>query len=195
MCLEGTTKNDLQNILDYIYHGEVQIFQEDLDRFLNIAQRLKLEGLLEESVEQQFEVGKVENIFTDQEFKSQNEIKRRPDIGRTISRDLTIVEDKITLPMSTEDMAAVNDKTNESFEKVSSGVFKCKLCGKIAKQCVDIKRHVETHLEGLSYPCQQCGKTFRSAHVLYRISPKKFTFVISQVRISHCEKDKKIFKF
>ena len=55
LCLEGTTKNDLQNILDYIYHGEVQIFQDNLNRFLNIAQRLKLEGLLEESNKQHSE--------------------------------------------------------------------------------------------------------------------------------------------
>ena len=167
LCLEGTTKNDLQNILAYIYHGEVQIFQDDLDRFLAIAQRLKLEGLLEESVEQKFEGGKIENTLLEQGFESQNEMKRRPaPRKRTISRDLTTVEDKITIPMSTEDKAAVNDKIKESFEKLSSGVFKCNLCGKICKQSVVIKRHVETHLEGLSYPCQQCGKTFRSAHVL-----------------------------
>ena len=53
--------------------GEVQIFQDDLDRFLNIAQRVKLEGLLGESNDQHFEGGKVENTFTDHEFEPQNE--------------------------------------------------------------------------------------------------------------------------
>ena len=46
LCLEGISSADLNCILDYIYKGEVQIFQEELDRFLTIAQRLKLEGLL-----------------------------------------------------------------------------------------------------------------------------------------------------
>ena len=32
--------------MDYIYHGELQIYQHDLDRFLGIAERLKLEGLI-----------------------------------------------------------------------------------------------------------------------------------------------------
>ena len=32
-------------VLDYIYQGEVQICQEQLDRFLVVAQRLQLEGL------------------------------------------------------------------------------------------------------------------------------------------------------
>ena len=45
LCLEGLGNADLSNILDYIYNGELSIYQEDLDRFLMIAQRLKLEGL------------------------------------------------------------------------------------------------------------------------------------------------------
>ena len=47
MCLEGLSKQDLENVLDYMYNGEVHIYQEDLDRFLTVAQRLRLEGLLE----------------------------------------------------------------------------------------------------------------------------------------------------
>ena len=36
-----------------MYNGEVNIFQEDLDRFLAVAQRLKLEGLLGGKQEEQ----------------------------------------------------------------------------------------------------------------------------------------------
>ena len=46
LCLEGLNSKDVRNLMDYIYIGEVKIFQEDLDRFLNVAQRLKIEGLL-----------------------------------------------------------------------------------------------------------------------------------------------------
>ena len=48
ICLEGLNQNDLNNVLDYIYYGEIQIYQHDLDRFLGIAERLKLEGLMGE---------------------------------------------------------------------------------------------------------------------------------------------------
>ena len=48
LCLEGLSKQDIKNVLDYMYNGEVHIFQEDLDRFLTIAQRLRLDGLLED---------------------------------------------------------------------------------------------------------------------------------------------------
>ena len=46
LCLEGISSSEMNNVLDYIYYGEVNIHQDDVDRFLNIAERLKLEGLI-----------------------------------------------------------------------------------------------------------------------------------------------------
>ena len=54
LCLEGVNSGDIRNVMDYIYNGELQIFQEDLDRFLNVAQRLKIEGLLAGSEDEVF---------------------------------------------------------------------------------------------------------------------------------------------
>merc|ERR1712126_279281 len=50
-------------IMDYIYQGEVQIFQEQLDDFLEVAQKLKIAGLI--------------NTNTDyKEVKQENKITR-----------------------------------------------------------------------------------------------------------------------
>ena len=46
ICLEGTTFKELKSILDYMYNGEANIFQESLDSFLTLAKRLKVSGLL-----------------------------------------------------------------------------------------------------------------------------------------------------
>ena len=46
LCLEGINFKDLNNILDYIYHGEIKLYQRDLHSFIAIAERLKLEGLI-----------------------------------------------------------------------------------------------------------------------------------------------------
>ena len=37
LCLEGINFSELSNVIDYIYYGESQIYQEDLGRFLQIA--------------------------------------------------------------------------------------------------------------------------------------------------------------
>ena len=62
ICLEGLNQSDLNNVLDYIYHGELQIYQHDLDRFLGIAERLKLEGLIGGDQHKDEDDSKAENI-------------------------------------------------------------------------------------------------------------------------------------
>ena len=49
--LSGVRSTDLNCILDYIYEGEVQLYQEDLDNFLDVAQKLKINGLIGGGVE------------------------------------------------------------------------------------------------------------------------------------------------
>ena len=45
LYLSGVNSHSLSLVLDYIYQGEVQIYQEDLNFFLDVAQNLKIEGL------------------------------------------------------------------------------------------------------------------------------------------------------
>ena len=41
----GVKLSNLQSILDFIYHGEVNLAQEDLNLFLEVAEELKVKGL------------------------------------------------------------------------------------------------------------------------------------------------------
>ena len=43
--MKGMKFEDLYTIIGFLYLGEVNIFQESLDSFLNIAEDLKLKGL------------------------------------------------------------------------------------------------------------------------------------------------------
>ena len=64
-----------------------------------------------------------------------------------------------------EDIEELDQKINELIS-VDNGVPSCTLCGKASKLKSDIKRHIETHMEGLSFPCQQCEKTFKLRQTL-----------------------------
>ena len=46
LYLSGVDSKSLGFVLDYIYHGEVQVYQEELGSFLEVAQKLKIEGLI-----------------------------------------------------------------------------------------------------------------------------------------------------
>ena len=41
----GIKAMDLEVVLDFIYFGEVKVYEEDLDRFLRVAEELQLKGL------------------------------------------------------------------------------------------------------------------------------------------------------
>ena len=43
VCLDGVNREELQNVMDYIYYGEIKIHKEKLDSFLLVAKKLKLD--------------------------------------------------------------------------------------------------------------------------------------------------------
>ena len=66
------------------------------------------------------------------------------------------------------DPASLMTKTCEQQDKVTEKdcKFKCDICEKTGKHKLSMSRHVETHIEGLSFPCNLCGKVNKSRHLL-----------------------------
>ena len=45
LYLKGISFRDIQSVLNFMYHGEANIAQEDLNNFLSVAEELKVKGL------------------------------------------------------------------------------------------------------------------------------------------------------
>ena len=161
LCLEGMSYQDLQNVLDYVYNGELKIYQEDIDRFLTVAQRLRLEGLIGQ-----------ENTLNDPGFE---ETKTDP----FFENDLAVHEKSVKRTESSQNrnmisleacdfntMEKLDQKVSESYSRGEDGTFSCHYCPKIFKQGVHIREHVEIHFDGLVLNCNFCDKTFRSRNTL-----------------------------
>ena len=164
ICLDGITSDDLHSIMDYIYNGEVQIFQDNLDRFLTVAQRLKLEGLLGNNEEEENHVEE-SNDYVKEDPTGAETTSVALNKTMKVSKERKVAKvDKVLMPVSSEYISDVQNTVQQYMEKDAAGNAKCIICG---KQAVDgrlrnLEYHIETHLEGLSFPCQLCGKTFRS---------------------------------
>ena len=166
LCLDGISSTDLENILDYIYNGEVEIYQERLDRFLPIAQRFQVEGLLDGTKEEKKEE---EEIVLDFEpySKPNFDPPAKPKYKKLekVKSDANTVMQLNTL-IDSSDFSEIDQKLYENMKRNSDGTFSCKVCSKTAKDKTHMKYHVETHMKGLSYPCITCGKDFRSRNAL-----------------------------
>ena len=169
LCLDGVSSGELQCVLDYIYQGEVHIYQEQLDRFLQVAQRLQLEGLtskdgddhetkLNETVEEAVIHLDNEDFPETAPMKTEN-INRKP---RKLSLPIIVSNNS-----SVTNIDEIDQKISEYIVRGDDGNYSCGYCGKVGDRfSTHIKNHIETHIEGLSFSCQSCDKTFKSRHAL-----------------------------
>ena len=169
LCLDGINNQDLNNILDYIYNGEVQIYQDDLERFLNIAQRLKLQGLLSDNANDETIIKEETTILEEKQEFDNTEIKSKRQSVRAERQILEVpnenIDKSIAISINPEELGNVNEKLNEHMEKLTDGSYRCKICGKMSglkNASQSMRYHIETHMEGLSFTCPICQKSFRS---------------------------------
>ena len=185
LCFDGIKNHDLSNILDFIYRGEVQIYQENLYQFLAIAQRFKLKGLLDN---QESVSNGNDNYHKDKIIPEDHEVETETtavnDGGIIMKKNTHYnvffqkredynVDKTVELALDVEGLNEIDEKILEYTETCSDGSFKCKVCGKVsdeslkqASQKQNLRNHIETHMEGISYACPICKKLFRSRNSL-----------------------------
>ena len=66
---------------------------------------------------------------------------------------------------SSKDLKVKLDSMMEHFDN-GDYKWKCTVCEKASTTRRNMRNHIETHIEGLSYPCEQCGKVSRSSSAL-----------------------------
>ena len=170
--LSGVESTQLNCILDYIYEGEVQLYQEDLDKFLDVAKKLKIYGLIEgiggskeEASEKLEEVDLDDDIESFEESSLLNEEKcqarKKESFTKKSDRIVSVVAQEGT-NVYEEAKRAVDDILIKDGDN-----WVCKVCNKSSKKSNDMRRHAEVHIEGLSFPCQLCGDIFRSRQHLF----------------------------
>jgi len=177
--MRGVKSEELTAIVDFLYLGEANVYEDNLESFLTIAGELQLKGL--EGTKNQDR----SNEAGQQKPKENHETNHNPEVTRTLKTENETSDEpikpennRLTLPKASvwpEDGLGL-DETIKAMMETSENMIQvgkqqkrakiCKVCGKEGYSS-DIKRHIEAnHVEEVSLPCNLCDKILRTRDAL-----------------------------
>ena len=178
--LRGVDSNLVMALISFLYQGETSICKEELDEFLRAADDLKLLGLTGGTEDPLVQPSNIEDreqtVAMDgigekkvKRFKTQKKevafdmrVPKTEEIYENVGENLSV-----NSVYSPSKRAGVEEKLMSMMERIrEKSEFKwlCKVCDRRTKGSKDnMRRHVEKHIDGLSYPCLQCGKVSKSS--------------------------------
>ena len=165
LYLGGVSSVNLRYLLDYIYHGEVNLYQKQLDSFLEIAQNLEIEGLIgQESMAQDHETS-----YENKEEQGELIDFSEPDAKqiRGLNENDKVIQRTQNARPTTSDVAKI-DVTRNVVDLNSR--YECEPCQKTFSQHHNLTRHNQSVHKGVKYACDQCNNQFTqksslSAHI------------------------------
>ena len=168
--MTGIKYQDLEAVMDFLYYGEANVYQENLDNFLMISQELKLKGLSKKEfteVKEATPESTKEPTLPTQMNSPKKESSEFSQISSFSSEnDLNQMEEELTLPFPKQELS---EEIKEQDNKVNSmmvlsgrlakdGMHKsyiCQVCQKEGRR-LNIKKHIEVrHLK-----CNLSPETF-----------------------------------
>ena len=189
LYLKGIKSHHLSSIIDFIYTGEVTVPYKQLDEFLVTAKELKLKGLSEtqaevkgeeqvnftatsediirmndESIEVEVEFNN-ENVEDNEGDRNSQHYEPQANTDQLPIKNLEKTHDNFTIKEELDKKISKpiqNIESNNMYEKIVD-LWQCKVCQKTTKQKGDIKRHYEGHIEGVSYQCKSCPKSYKTS--------------------------------
>ena len=172
--MRGVKSDDLMAIVDFLYSGETNIYQENLDSFLAIADELQLQGLMGNTSKDEVMQNDTSQMTALKKVRPshKNVLKSEGTSQSNFAEEMTsnaVGGEVATLAnyFPPGDLQELDEKCLSMMEKTSGKnargqlIYQCKVCGK-EEIMGNMKNHIEyKHLEGVSIPCNFCEKTFR----------------------------------
>ena len=186
--MKGLKSRDLAAVMDFIYHGQVDIREEDLNGFLTISEDLEIKGLtgsieIDDSQQQmktnpvKQEKNKTQKIVMQQNIKQNDDasqfsnnfkekVFKYDDPTAVIAYDTNNPVIGFNTVISMKDGNQDIDYQINSMLQKADGVWSCTECGRTNISKYKIRRHIETHIQDASHPCNHCGNVFSSRNSL-----------------------------
>jgi hypothetical protein len=170
LYMRGMTTVELSAVMDFIYHGEVSVFQEDIADFLAVAAELQLKGLNEmdtryKDPRPEYKPLQARRIMTTHSQGQVPDSDSHSNIWQKTDQKPE-PENDIETSIVSNNYEELDATIKSMMEKNADGKWVCRVCGKIENR-QHMTNHIEgKHIDGISHPCEDCGKTLRSRHSL-----------------------------
>ena len=166
--MRGVKSDDLMAIVDFLYHGEANVSQDNVESFLAIAEELQLKGLKSQEQKEESFQGKYKTEFAPPAHNLHPEIgqhNRSLALPNLMSGGIEELDIQVQSMMEKGSNVVPSGKDKNGKETFRTA-FVCKVCKKEG-QMVNIRDHIEAnHLEGISLPCSFCEKMFKSRNTV-----------------------------
>jgi len=160
--LQGVKYQELVNILDFIYQGEVNIDNHNLKEFLVVADDLKIKGLAGDEKTHSTSVSRSD------QFKNKDTLKQTTTVGNQDLVKMEVVEnenvgnEQIWTPNVYKPDLLIQEKRH-----------KCEQCDFHSTSKSNLKKHVQSKHDGIRYFCDQCDHiTTQNSHLKAHIRSK-----------------------
>ena len=163
LFMRGIKAYEMESIVNFIYQGEAKIFQEQLKRFLALAEELELQGLSGNSEDVASELPKNPPMPKQEHFPSQDQlISRENNRNGGLTSKSEYQAEVVPMQSKTRINPDTLAKVDLMIEKRSDG-YSCTRCEYTTRHKQHMREHVEKHIEGLEYPCSSCNKVSRTS--------------------------------
>ena len=170
--MKGVKSDNLIAMLEFFYFGEANVYQENLDTFLDFADELKLKGLNGPDQSKDTDVRPTPSFQSSQKRFIQDPVQSsKYPLPKPFVKH---VEVQKRLPKSFDGTVALNNSDNleQLDNRINAMIAKtgkqyvCNVCGKEGPKQL-IKFHIEAkHIEGVRHTCEVCGKTQKTKNCL-----------------------------
>jgi len=152
LYLRGIKYQQIIAVLDFMYQGEVNIAQEELNSFLAVAEELKVKGLTQNTPK----VGRKE---VETKVVDVKKVKEEGSEGVEENVAAANIGEKHDAIKVKKKESVINSLLEGKVVQLKNLMWKCSICEFTRKSKYDVFRHAEQHLN-LKLQCPKCGSIF-----------------------------------
>ena len=138
----------LKSLIQFLYLGQTEIDQTELQDFINLGKDLEIEGLNQDHHDETTKISSEETQSNPDSSLEKSEEIRNEDESKNSSDKVEIKPELVQETVILKDNPTVKNDGNG---------LACDECGKSFSQAAYVYQHKKSAHMGVSYPCSQCG--------------------------------------